>query len=419
MSTAFRVVLEGSQEVPPNGSTASGLGTIIFDSTAIAASYSIRVQGVDYGPATGTTPQTPATDDDVISTHYHTAPRGANGPVVFGQINPAQDNDDLAIVRNADGSWTVSGRWETTDPSNQPITNFAAVLGSAAVGTEVPLYFNVHTNEFTAGEVRGQLVAIADDNDNVVEGTAGHDLLPGLGGNDTVLGFAGDDIILGGSGNDKLFGGDGNDQINGEDGRDLIKGDDGDDVITGGAGIDIVNAGDGDDAIKATINDGADFYYGDGGTDTVDYSALTERVEVRLGDLFGFGTGLVTGRQSGVDLLASIENVIGSQAGDKITGNRADNVIEGASGNDNLTGNRGDDTFVFRAGFGLDTIVDFDDRGDDVITFSTAVFADFDAVEDALTVAGRDVVIGLDAGNSITLKNTSIASIAESDFLFV
>ena len=41
MSTAFRVVLEGEQEVPPRDTTASGLGTVIFDSTAVTASYSI------------------------------------------------------------------------------------------------------------------------------------------------------------------------------------------------------------------------------------------------------------------------------------------------------------------------------------------------------------------------------------------
>ena len=54
MSTAFRVILEGSQETPfPTPSTASGLGTVIFDSTAVTASYSFRVQGVDFGPVLG------------------------------------------------------------------------------------------------------------------------------------------------------------------------------------------------------------------------------------------------------------------------------------------------------------------------------------------------------------------------------
>jgi CHRD domain len=159
MSTAFRVVLEGDQEVPPTGSMASGFGTVIFDSTEIAASYSFRIEGVDYGPVTGLPPQTPTTLDDVTATHFHNEVRGVNGAVVFGQIGPAQDPDDFAIVANADGSWTLSGRWETTDPANVSIANFATVLGSAPVGSEVPLYFNVHTTQFPGGEIRGQLVA--------------------------------------------------------------------------------------------------------------------------------------------------------------------------------------------------------------------------------------------------------------------
>ena len=56
MSTVFRVILEGDQEVPGNNSTASGVGTVIFDSEAVAASYSFDIQGFDFGPITGTEP---------------------------------------------------------------------------------------------------------------------------------------------------------------------------------------------------------------------------------------------------------------------------------------------------------------------------------------------------------------------------
>jgi Ca2+-binding RTX toxin-like protein len=232
MSTAFRVVLDGSQETPPNDSTATGLGTVTFDSDAVTATYSIRIEGLDFGPATGAPPQTPETDDDVTNAHFHNEVRGVAGPVVFGQIAPAQDNDDLTIVQNADavaqnadGSWTVSGRWDMTDPANVSIANFADDLGSAAVGSEVPLYYNVHTSLFPAGEIRGQLVAIADDSANVVTGTAGDDLLPGLGGNDVIFGFTGNDTIDGGPGDDILSGGQGADTFifrNNEVGNDTI-----------------------------------------------------------------------------------------------------------------------------------------------------------------------------------------------------
>ena len=182
MATAFRVIMTGDQEVPPKGSPARGLGTVIFDDAALTASYTIRVTGLDFGPAVGRPEQTPDPNDNVTNFHVHNAARGANGNVVFGQINPSHDADDLRIAPNADGSWTVSGRWETTDPAAVSISTFASQLNSASIGSDAPLYFNAHTPEFTAGEIRGQWVAIANDRSNTVRGTTGDDFLPGLGG---------------------------------------------------------------------------------------------------------------------------------------------------------------------------------------------------------------------------------------------
>ncbi len=95
MSTAFRVVLEGAQENPPTASTATGLGTVIFDSTEVAADYSFRIQGLDFGLATGGGRRRPTPHDDATRSHFHNAARGANGPIVFGQIDPEHDPDDL------------------------------------------------------------------------------------------------------------------------------------------------------------------------------------------------------------------------------------------------------------------------------------------------------------------------------------
>jgi serralysin len=85
MSTVFRVILEGTQETPPNNSEASGVGTVIFDSEAVAASYSFDIQGVDFGPVTGGSAQTPALDDNVTRTHFHTQVAGLAGPIVLGR----------------------------------------------------------------------------------------------------------------------------------------------------------------------------------------------------------------------------------------------------------------------------------------------------------------------------------------------
>jgi hypothetical protein len=159
MATAFTLALTGEQETPPLATPATGAGTVAWDEATAAAAYEITVSGLDFGPVLGMEPQTADTADDVTVMHVHNAPRDVAGPVVFGQIGPAQDADDLGVTLNADGSWTVRGVWEATDPANVPIEAFADALTAAGAGSDVALYFNVHSASFPAGEIRGQWVA--------------------------------------------------------------------------------------------------------------------------------------------------------------------------------------------------------------------------------------------------------------------
>lgn len=411
MSTAFRAVLEGSQEVPPINSTASGLGTVIFDSTEVAASYTFRIEGVDYGPATGGPAQTPSPLDDVTSTHFHNEVRGVNGPVVFGQINPAQDNDDLDIALNADGSWTVSGRWETTDPANVSITNFADEFGSATLGSEIPIYFNIHTDQFSGGEIRGQLIAIADDNDNVVVGTQGDDFLPGLGGNDIIRGLAGNDRLEGGDGNDIIRGGQGNDDINTGAGDDLIFGGPGNDTVGGMAGKDTVSGGAGDDFI-AWNDPAGDIVFGGLGNDTL------RGGDVAADTIFG-------GR--GDDLIRAVANqqlanhapdlLFGNRGNDTIIGGNANDTIEGGAGNDNLAGFGGADRFVFRESApGNDIIVDFDVTQDLVVLEGFG--ADFEPLEN-LSAAPSGATLDLGEGNQVVFLGRLSNEFDAADFLVI
>jgi serralysin len=348
MATAYRVIMTGSQEVPPRSSPAQGLGTVIFDDAALAASYTIRITGLDFGPVLGRPSQTPDPGDDVRNFHVHNAARGVNGDVVFGQINPSHDADDLSITGNQDGSWTVSGRWETTDPAAVSISNFANQLNSAQIGSDIPLYFNAHTPEFPTGEIRGQWVAIANDRSNTVRGTTGDDFLPGLGGNDRILGRQGDDRLDGGRGNDRLFGGDGNDTLLGGSGNDRLAGEGGNDRLLGGSGNDLLEGGRGNDRLDGGLN--SDLLIGSSGNDS-----------------------LVGG--SGNDVLR------GGSGDDRLDGGRGRDILNGGLGTDFLIGGSSADAFRFSTALGssnIDTIQGYNAAAD-TIFLENSVFTGLSA----------------------------------------
>jgi Ca2+-binding RTX toxin-like protein len=120
---------------------------------------------------------------------------------------------------------------------------------------------------------------------------------------------------------------------------------------------------------------------------------------------------------AGKDTLIGFENLTGSQFNDKLTGNTGNNVLTGLGGNDILTGGAGHDTFVFGPGFGKDVITDFS-LENDVIEFDNSMFANFDSVVSAASQAGSNIVITLDADNTLTLTNVMVSALHHDDFSF-
>jgi len=201
---------------------------------------------------------------------------------------------------------------------------------------------------------------------NSFSGGSGNDTLLGDAGNDTLAGGAGNDSINGGAdldtasyadalsavtvslssglagggaGNDTLTGienliGSGYaDTLTGSSAANDLQGGGGADSLAGGVGNDTLDGGLGDD----TLDGGADF-------DFASYAGAASGVQVSL---------LLAGAQftgSGIDTLVSIENINGSDFGDRLTGNALANQISGLGGRDTLAGLGGDDTLDGGAG---------------------------------------------------------------------
>ena len=82
------------------------------------------------------------------------------------------------------------------------------------------------------------------DNDGLIEGTNGPDVILGTVNDETIHGYEGDDLICGGGGNDLIISGGGNDRVRGNEGNDRLSMDGGNDTGEGGFGNDDVQ-GDG------------------------------------------------------------------------------------------------------------------------------------------------------------------------------
>lgn len=156
--TFFNADLSGESQVPAVETDASGRAVFKLNDDQTALRYDLKVEGLDFGPILGQTPQTADTADDVTRLHLHAASTGENGPVALGILDPAQDGDFDATI-NEDGSTTLSGVWQDSDATNQALSAFIPSLLAANPDDEVGLYVNIHTEANPDGELRGQVTA--------------------------------------------------------------------------------------------------------------------------------------------------------------------------------------------------------------------------------------------------------------------
>ncbi len=217
-------------------------------------------------------------------------------------------------------------------------------------------------------------------------------------------GSAFDDTLWGNGANNIVAGGGGDDRLHGRAGDDVLVGNIGDDVLQGGQG--------------------ADELVGGSGINTASYSQAASGVTVDL-----VNPGANTSDAAG-DTYVSIQNLTGSTLADALRGDQGNNsilggagndILEGRGGNDVLNGGIGSDTFVFANGFGKDIINGFNalNGAEDIDLAAVSAITDFnDLVNNHLSQIGASAVINDLTGNTITLTNTNIADLDNTDFLF-
>jgi Ca2+-binding RTX toxin-like protein len=117
--------------------------------------------------------------------------------------------------------------------------------------------------------------------------------------------------------------------------------------------------------------------------------------------------------------LTGNDSLIGQAGNDRLFGDDGNDVLTGGIGNDFLTGGRGIDTFVFGSGDGGDTIMDFVAKGRAHETVDLTAVESVASLDDlSLEQVGKNVVLDLGDGDTITLRNVVLANLDASDFLF-
>ena len=169
----------------------------------------------------------------------------------------------------------------------------------------------------------------------------------------------------------------------------------------------------------------------DGTTGTEVWKVKADGTVVQAFDINGAGNSSPGGSEGFVNatLIEGInatggtgdDVLLGGAGIDKLNGGLGNDTINGYAGSDTLTGGAGADIFVHKVGNGADVITDFTPGTDWIDVSDLAGFIAVYSLADVLsraTQVGPDTVLNLSAGDTLTLRNVTVASLTADDFIF-
>jgi Ca2+-binding RTX toxin-like protein len=263
-------------------------------------------------------------------------------------------NDVQNLLQGGDGNDTIDGGLgnDFIDYNNaSAAVTVSLVSGTSSGGAGVDTFINM---EYIRGSGFGDTLT-GDANNNLIRGMLGNDTIDGGLGSDTADYFQATSGVTANLATNNSSGADGADiftsieNLRGSNNSDFFTGDANANVLTGLAGNDSLLGGGGNDTLFG--NEGQDTLVGGAGNDSLDGGVITDLLnytDLNFVRFDGATTGVVVDLQAGtaqdgqggLDTLANLNFVVGTQFNDSITGSSGIyfEQFEGGDGNDTING---------------------------------------------------------------------------------
>ncbi|MDX2103220.1 MAG: calcium-binding protein [Alphaproteobacteria bacterium] len=309
--------------------------------------------------------------------------------------NGGLDTGSMLISVSGDPNATIFADGDTITGGSS--ANIVVVATTAVAPTVISL--GGSSGSVTAFVHGTATTVVTGSNSDLLYGGPGSQRFDAGPGSDILIGEAGRDLLLGGADNDMLVGGADGDILVAGSGQNTVWGDAGQDVfVLDTTGVDLItDFVSGVDRINVRAISGA----------IVDFASL-EAEMTATSATNGWSYRLVSTPSIGFDVISAtkltaadfIFGQIGvgaaGAANETINGTSQDDLLLGLDGHDSLFGSAGADTLV--AGMGADTL----DGGADGDVFV------FPAGTNAIIGAAPDVIVGLEASDTIRLGPSSL-----------